>query len=200
VEQEERGPAGNNCPANEAALIPTTMTQPHHPTPSLRIYLFGAFEVRLSGTPMPRLRSRKHAAILALLTLRHGRPVDRTWLAGLLWPENAERQGLATLRRYLTDLRRALGPEAPRLHAPTASSLALDLEGVGVDVLAFDAAVAGGDPPSLAAAVALYRGPLLKDWTEEWVFEERQVRAQACLSALETLAAAARDRGELAAA
>jgi len=43
-------------------------------------------------------------------------------------------------------------------------------------------------------------GRLLEDWTEEWVFEERQVRKQAYLRALETLAAEARARGELAAA
>src|SRR6476660_8497632 len=143
------------------------MTQTEYQPGSLRIHLFGPLEVRLNGTPMPRLRSRKHAAILVLLTLRHGRPVDRAWLAGLLWPDNSESQGLATLRRYLTDLRRALGPAAPRLHSPAAASLALDLEGSTVDVLAFDVAAAGGDPTSLEAAVAMYRGRLLEDWTEE---------------------------------
>ena len=131
----------------ESASDSTAMTQPEPPPASLQIHLFGPFEVRLNGAPLPRLRARKHAAILALLTLRHGRPVDRAWLAGLLWPENAESQGLATLRRYLTDLRRALGPEAPRMHSPTASSLALDLEGAAVDVLAFDAAAARGITP-----------------------------------------------------
>src|SRR6476660_8361085 len=121
------------------------MTQTEYQPGSLRIHLFGPLEVRLNGTLLPRLRARKHAAILALLTLRHGRPVDRAWLAGLLWPETADSQGLATLRRYLTDLRRALGPEAPRLHSPSASSLTLDLEGAAVDVLAFDAAASRGD-------------------------------------------------------
>src|SRR5205807_2365 len=78
--------------------------------------------------------------------------------------------------------------EACRLHSPTPSSLALDLAGATVDLLTFDAAIARGDDESLAAAVAVYRGPLLEGWAEEWVFQERQTREQAYLQALETLA------------
>jgi non-specific serine/threonine protein kinase len=57
-----------------------------------------------------------------------------------------------------------------------------------VDALAFDAALAEGSLPALQQAVALYRGPLLEGWTEEWVLLEREARAQAYLAALETLA------------
>jgi DNA-binding SARP family transcriptional activator len=172
------------------------MTVPDPGTPPLAISLLGPFAVRVNGAQLPRLRWRKGEAILTVLTLRHDRPVGRTWLAGLLWPDCAESQGLATLRRYLTDLRRALGPEACRLHSPTPSSLALDLAGATVDLLTFDAAIAQGDDESLGEAVAVYRGPLLEGWTQEWVFQERQSREQAYLQALETLAHAARNRGE----
>src|SRR5947209_19439625 len=77
--------------------------------PALTIRLFGPFEVRLNGAPLPRLRTRKGQWLLAVLTLRHGCEVDRAWLAGLLWPESSEAQALASLRNCLTDLRRALG-------------------------------------------------------------------------------------------
>src|SRR5205085_1616592 len=43
----------------------------------------------------------------------------------------------------------------------------------------------------LRRAVALYRGPLLEECAEEWVFQERQTREQAYLQALEALAAGA---------
>jgi predicted ATPase/DNA-binding SARP family transcriptional activator len=175
------------------------MTLADRPTAPLLLHLFGPLTVRVNGAPLPALHARKQVAILALLTLRHGRPMERAWLAGLLWPENTESQGLATLRRYLTGLRRALGPEAYRLHSPLASSLAIDLAGADVDVLTFDATVARGDQQSLEEAVAVYRGPLLEGWTEEWVFQERQVREQAYLKALETLAAMARGEPERAA-
>src|SRR6266851_1158708 len=60
--------------------------------PSLAIHLFGPFEVRLHGAPLPRLRFRKGHWLLALLTLRHGREVERAWLAGTLWPNSAHSQ------------------------------------------------------------------------------------------------------------
>src|SRR5205085_11536218 len=167
----------------------------------LALHLFGPFEVRLHGQPLPRLRSRKGQWLLALLTLRSsasGYPgaVDRAWLAGTLWPESAEPAALASLRSCLKDLRRALGAEAARLHAPTPRLLALDLAGAQADVVAFDAGIAQGDAPALEAAIALYRGPLLVEWTEEWAFAERQAREQAYLTALERLAQAAQAGGD----
>src|SRR5262249_35003776 len=112
--------------------------------PALTLRLFGPFEARLHGRPIPRLRTRKGEWLLALLALRHSSEIERSWLAGLLWPESAEPQALANLRLSLTDLRRALGPEAVRLYSPTARTLALDLAGVEVDVARFDACAARG--------------------------------------------------------
>jgi predicted ATPase/DNA-binding SARP family transcriptional activator len=173
------------------------MTVLGSPATPLAISLLGPFSARVNGVPLPRLHSHKEEAILALLILRHGRPVERTWLAGLLWSDTAESQGLATLRRYLAYLRRALGSEVSRLQSPTSSSLMLDLTGATVDLITFDTALARGERQSLEAAVALYRGPLLEGWTEEWVFEERSRREQAYLQALEALATDALERGEL---
>ena len=50
--------------------------------------------------------------------------------------------------------------------------------------------------PALAQAVALYTGPLLEGCTEEWVPQERRVREEDCLQALQTLAEAALAAGE----
>jgi DNA-binding SARP family transcriptional activator len=176
------------------------MTTPDFCAPPLVVCLFGPFDVRVNGNPLPRLRSRKGQSLLALLTLRHGREVERAWLAGMLWPDRPTSAALATLRRDLTDLRRALGTEAGRLHSPTPHSLCLDLTGAEADVVAFDAAVARGDITSMEQAVALYRGPLLEGCEEEWSFQERQTREQSYLTALETLAADAGARGDEAAA
>jgi predicted ATPase/DNA-binding SARP family transcriptional activator len=164
----------------------------------LSIRLFGAFDVRRGGQPLPPLKLRKSRSLLALLVLRRGDEVERDWLAGLLWPEEAQSPALHNLRNCLTDLRHVLGPQAGRLRSPTARTLALDLTGATVDVLAFDAALSRGDPDSLAAAAALYRGPLLEGCAEEWAFQERQSREQAYLAALEQLAGLAGSRGEAA--
>src|SRR5579859_3566493 len=64
------------------------------PAPPLEIRLFGPFEARVLGKPLPRLRSRKGKWLLALLTLHHDRPVERGWLAGTFWPDSPDRQAL----------------------------------------------------------------------------------------------------------
>jgi predicted ATPase/class 3 adenylate cyclase len=162
----------------------------------LKITLFGPFEVRRGDEALPRLRSRKGHWLIALLVLRAGSEVERAWLAGTLWPDSPEPQAMANLRNSLKDLRRALGPEAVRLHSPTPQTLALDLAGVEADIIAFDQAVAHGDTSSLERTIALYRGPLLEGCVEPWAFEERQVREQAYLNVLETLAARALAEGD----
>src|SRR5262245_14745548 len=125
------------------------MMPPSPPLP-LAIRLFGPCEVRLHGEPLPRLHTRKSQWVLALLTLRAGQIVERSWLAGLVWPDQSSATGAGSLRRSLTDLRRALGAEAWRVYSPGRPTLRLDLTGAFADVLAFDAAIARADPASLA--------------------------------------------------
>jgi predicted ATPase/DNA-binding SARP family transcriptional activator len=163
--------------------------------PPLTIHLFGSLRVTVRGEPLPRVRSRRVQWLLALLTLRHGRPVQRVWLAGTLWPESSNSRALQSLRDDLLRLRRALGPESGRIEAPTRDMLTIDLAGAVVDVLQFDAAIQAGDEASLRSAVELYSGPLLEDCLEEWAFSERATRAEQFLAALEALADRAAGRG-----
>jgi DNA-binding SARP family transcriptional activator len=174
-----------------------TVTDDAALAPPLAIRLFGPFEARLGPDPLPRLRSRKVQWLLALLALRAGSEVERAWLVGTLWPDSAAAAALANLRSSLKDLRHALGPEADRLRSRTPHTLALDLSGAEADVLAFDHAIARGDPASLMQAVGLHRGPLLEGCAEAWAFQERQPREQAYLAAMETLAAQALAHGDL---
>src|SRR5438093_9945493 len=102
---------------------------------SLAIHLFGPLRVIVRGAPLPRLRTRSVEWLLALLVLRQGRAVDRSWLAGTLWPESEERKALNNLRNDLVHLRKALGSESERLQSPTRDTLTLDLEGAEVDII-----------------------------------------------------------------
>src|SRR5262249_28154770 len=115
------------------------------PSPALTLRLFGPLQVLVEGEPLPPARPRSTEWLLGLLVLRHGRAVDRAWLAGTLWPESAESQALRNLRNALVFLRKALGPEGERIQSPTRDTLTLDLEEAEVDVVRFDAAVSGGD-------------------------------------------------------
>jgi len=169
--------------------------------PCLTLTLFGPFTAQLAdGTSLPQLRNRKGLRLLALLALRQGCDVERSWLAGTLWPESREEDALHSLRQLLSQMRRALGSEVARLCSPTTRTLRLELGGTSVDALAFDAAIARGDTASLEKAVALYRGPLLEGWTDEWVFQERQARELAYAQALERLTEVARAEGNHSAA
>src|SRR5204863_9571317 len=111
----------------------------------LTIHLFGPLQVRADGRPLPRARLRSVEWLLALLVLRHGRAVDRSWLAGTLWPDSEERQARHNLRDALMHLRKALGREGERIQSPTRDTLTLALEGAEVDVVRFDAALKAGD-------------------------------------------------------
>jgi predicted ATPase len=68
-----------------------------------------------------------------------------------------------------------------------------------VDVLAFDAAISAQETAALERAVSLYRGSLLEGCEEAWAFQERRVREEAYLQALETLAERALVEGDVAA-
>ncbi|HEV2474246.1 MAG TPA: tetratricopeptide repeat protein, partial [Chthonomonadales bacterium] len=154
----------------------------------LEIALLGSLLVRVHGRPLPRLSSRKGSSLLAFLTLKGNRPVERGFLSGTLWPDSTDSRALFNLRQCLSNLRHALGDQAYRLSSATPRTLCVDLSGAAVDVMEFDAAVAGNEIPSLERAIGLYRGPLLEDCSDDWVFLERQQREHDYLGALERLA------------
>jgi tetratricopeptide (TPR) repeat protein len=166
----------------------------------LTIRLLGPMQVLLQDRPLPHMRSRKARWLLALLTLRAGRPVERDWLAGTLWPDVEQGRADGNLRVVLSELRHVLGREGERLQSPGRHTLSLDLDGADVDLQAFDAAMLSKDQVALKQAVALYRGSLLEDCAEDWVWQERNIREQNCLLALQTLADAALEAGDYIAA
>lgn len=172
------------------------MTAPDTTDAPLTINLFGPMQVLIDGHPLPHLRSRKGIWLLAVLTLRHGRPVKRARLAGMLWPDMDQEQAFANLRPILSELRSGLGRQKARLQSPDRHTLMLDLSDAEVDVLAFDTSVQSAKLSDLERAVTLYRGQLLEGCTEEWVFQERNSREQRCLQALQTLADSALNGGD----
>src|SRR5579859_4368502 len=138
-------------------------------TAPLTLSLFGPMHVLVNGEPMPRVRLRATEWLLALLVLRNDRVVNRSWLAGTLWPDSEQSQALQNLRHALLVLRKALGTQEQRIHSPTRDTLTLDLEEAQVDVLKFDRAIRQGGEEALRLAVEVYTGPLLEGCLEEWV-------------------------------
>ncbi|HLK60521.1 MAG TPA: tetratricopeptide repeat protein [Chthonomonadaceae bacterium] len=161
---------------------------PPNRRPDLQLQLLGPFTALVKDNPLPRLRSRKGHHLLAFLALNFGKEVSRERLIPLLWPDSEPAQAHYNLRQCLTNLRQALGDDARLLLSPTPQTLCLDREGVAVDVAAFDAAAGANSLSGWEQVVALYQGPLLDGWTEEWVLPERTAREQTYLQALEKLA------------
>lgn len=155
----------------------------------LTLRLLGPPDLRVDGEPIRPLKTRKGLWLLALLALRAGRPVDRSWLAGVLWPDAEESRALLYLRQALTDLRSALGAEANRIESPTPRTLRLAPEDVEADLWRFDVGLARGDPASLREAAEAYGGPFLEVCLEEWALEERTRRQELRQELLERLAA-----------
>jgi predicted ATPase/DNA-binding SARP family transcriptional activator len=154
---------------------------------ALAIRLLGGFEATVQGEPLPKLRSRVGLRVLALLALHRPRPLERRYLAGLLWPGTPEEQGLALLRRTLTDLRRALGEQAEGVQAPSKHTLRLSPgDDIWLDTEALEAHLAVGQ---LNEASTLYRGPLLQGWNDDWVLPERERLQLLFVEALERKAA-----------
>ena len=130
--------------------------------------------------------------MLALLALSPDRRVARDRLIATLWPERDEDGGRNLLKVATYVLREALGETALLSEG---DFLRLNTDVVRPDVVEFEAAIDRGDH---AAAVALYRGPLLDGFFlneaaefEHWTDRERQRLASLYGEALETLAQAA---------
>jgi DNA-binding SARP family transcriptional activator len=136
---------------------------------------------------------RRRLALLALLAVGAERGLTRDKLIAYLWPESAGENARHALEQLVYGLRRQLGDTS--LLGP--DPLRLNPGIITTDVTAFGQAIARGEP---ADAVALYRGPFLDGFFlndaptfERWAEDERARLAGKYRSALECLAAAARD-------
>jgi DNA-binding SARP family transcriptional activator len=145
----------------------------------------------------------KQRAVLAVLLLEGGRPVPADRLTDLVWGDDPPARAETSLQSYVSNLRRVLEPDRlprhdPRVLVTRPGGYALEVAPDAVDVWRFrdlagrghaqlapgtaDAAAVAA--PTLDAALALWRGPLLPELADEhWVVEAAarlgEVRAQA---------------------
>ena len=74
--------------------------------PAIRIFCFGGFRIELDGGRTINFTTDKSRALLVYLAVETGRTFRRSHLAGLLWSEASEEQGLHNLRQTLSLLRK----------------------------------------------------------------------------------------------
>ena len=162
------------------------MLPPEGPMPMNHLRLFGGAQLSICEDSSARRLTLppKPMALLAYLAVASadGVPVRRDVLVALFWPELSTRHARGALRQLLFQLRRSVGEIVLR---GDRESVAIVPEAVTCDVVRFEHCLAGGDR---AAAVGLYRGPLLDGFFvdgasvayEEWVAAARaRFRAKA---------------------
>src|SRR5690349_13798290 len=155
----------------------------------LSLGLLGHFEARLGQTPVPAL-PKKAQALLAYLALESATPKSRSELATLLWGDTGDDQALQSLRKALSVLRQSLGPDADTMLVVQDGGVGLNRANVTIDAVEFERLTRTGQPESLAAAVAMYRGHLLAglDLDEgpfnEWLLSRRERLRELALTTL----------------
>lgn len=151
--------------------------------------LFGPVSIRESGEPVKGLRSRKAIALLAYVAV-HNKPLPRSHLAELFWPEETEERSHANLRWVLNHLGSLLpGALVVERHAVQWGT------GISCDLHSFSQNLQRNTSVTLAAAAELYRGDFMAGFMldgapdfELWLAGERERWLQQALQVVATLA------------
>lgn len=159
--------------AAKTALRPAAVT----------LRMIDGFSLDRDGAPLAL--SIGNQRLLCFLAL-HDRPLQRQFVAGVLWPDATERQAAANLRSALWRLNQPA--DAPPSVVATTQHLAV-APAVEVDLRAAVSAAnellertASAPPP-----VETFTGDLLPDWYDDWVVIERERFRQVRLHALEAI-------------
>ena len=163
---------------------------------SLEFRLLGQLAVKVDGAGFRLATPRKTLQVLAYLLLHRTAPVSRDHLAFLVWPDEEETVARARLRSTINELLHVL-PQ------PAHDFLTIDTETLSwngsidlwLDVDAF--LDASKDGSRLDEAVEYYRGDLLPQLYDEWIYGIRERLRNIYVGDLTRLVAETRKRGDL---
>jgi DNA-binding SARP family transcriptional activator len=168
--------------------------------------LLGPLEVLVDGKPL-RIAAAKPRALLALLLLNRNRVVSTERLIDELWGEEVPARAMKALQVYVSQLRKALGPDRLVTRPP---GYELRVDDGELDVDRFESLVAAAreqlatDARAAAAALQealeLWRGPALREFRSEPFAEPAAARLEELrLDAVEDRLQAELDAGAAAA-
>jgi len=165
--------------------------------PTFTLRLLGGFALEdTKGNGAVHLPQRRAEALLALVAIAGDLSCSRDRIVALLWPEADEAHARHNLRDTLHAIRLGLGHDAV---LGSGDALRLNASVVSCDVEQFAAALAASQ---LAAAVAIYRGPMLDGFHipdapefEHWMDDERARFSRDCQGAIKRLAKTAERDG-----
>ncbi|HLK56736.1 MAG TPA: tetratricopeptide repeat protein [Chthonomonadaceae bacterium] len=149
-----------------------------------RITLFGELTVQQADRLITRFRSQKAGALLAYLAYDACQSHPREQLLELLWPHLDPSSGRGNLSFVLSSLRHQLEPPgvpAGAVFIADRHSVRINPAAITTDVAEFEAGLRAFDrapdaverTQGLEDTLALYRGPLLPGYYEDWIGTER---------------------------
>ncbi|MEW5960375.1 MAG: BTAD domain-containing putative transcriptional regulator [Chloroflexota bacterium] len=158
--------------------------------PATALRLLGPVQIERAGQWFPPPLPAKSLAMLGYLA-RQPRPVLRSRLAELLWPDKSLEQGRANVRWALNKLSQLM----PGCFEVTPKSIQFSpTPDLWLDTTAFERLLVPRDIASLTEALSLYRGEFMADLSlddcpefELWLIRERQLWRQQAIQGLERL-------------
>ena len=162
---------------------------------SLGVRLLGQPAITVEGRAFRLATPRKSLQLLAYLLMHRTAPVSRDYLAFLFWPDEEEGAARARLRATFSDLLRVLPQPGTDFVGTSADGLWWNTDvDLWLDVDAFVEASKEG--ARLEEAVALYRGDLLVELYDEWIYGFRDRLRNVYLTVLARLVSEMRKRGD----
>jgi ABC-type oligopeptide transport system substrate-binding subunit/DNA-binding SARP family transcriptional activator len=140
--------------------------------PALRLLLLGAFDVRYDAQSLPVPPTLKSRSLLAYLVTHRRQPQSRERLASLFWGDRPERKARSSLSTALWHIRRCFPDGAPILSGPHSVQFDPTCD-LWLDSEAFESYITGEDTASLEAGLALYRGPFMEGYYDDWILDHR---------------------------
>ncbi len=142
---------------------------------TLFIGLLGQPRLAVDTTPIPLSAPPKTLPLMAYLLLHCRQPVERRQVAFTLWPDETETAARANLRRHIHHLQRLLPetpPDRPWL-LNTAGTIGWNPQSdFWLDVDEFQRLSRQADTNE--EAVACYKGALLENVYDDWIFFDRE--------------------------
>jgi predicted ATPase/DNA-binding SARP family transcriptional activator len=151
---------------------------------SLEIRLLGTFGLSIDAQDLPAPLVKKAQALVGYLAVRSGRPIQRSHLAGVLWPDSDPTTARSNLRQMLTLVRKAAPALAVHLYSQDHETIVFDGSDCWVDAVEFER-LAKSNPKG---AAAIYRGPFLDGVDLEWVETRRAELTETFLGVVEAVA------------
>ncbi|HWD38578.1 MAG TPA: BTAD domain-containing putative transcriptional regulator [Fimbriimonas sp.] len=155
-----------------------------------RITMLGGLAVQVGADTVRRFRTKKTASLLSLLAFHSGRSYSRAELCELLWPGEEFDSSRNRLRICLNSLRRLLEPLGVAYGSvlqADRTAVCLQPECCSTDVEEFKQGIQSSEGERVRRALELYRGPLLPDLDDDWVWAARAHLSSLYVSALRRL-------------